>query len=175
MILLASLTLAVQVLAVPLPMETVRERLDTRSTPVGLWNVVVTGKPGESVSREAVVIAIAQWCRSNRSPMPLLLTKEQAWPIISRKAGGRWKTLQRLASLAGAGVAIASFPPAAAAGPLLELLSARAGTHIPGISALSAELPATITIPPSGGLTLSAWSAKMRQQPTPIGPFEVHQ
>jgi hypothetical protein len=172
-IVLASLALAVQVLAVPLPMETVRERIGTRSTPVGLWNVVVTGKAGEVVSREAVVMATAAFCRSEKAPMPLFLTKEQAWPIIVRKAGAKWKLLQRLASLAGAGVAIAAFPPAAAAGPVFELLSERAASHIPDISSLSAELPASIVIPASGGVTLPVWSARMRRQPVPLGPFEV--
>lgn len=175
MILLASLFLAVQVVAVPLPLEIVKQRLATSSTPVGLWNIAVTGVPGESVSREAVVIAIMQWCRANRAPMPLLLTKEQAWPIIVRRAGGRWKLIQRLIGYAAVGVAITAWPPAAAASPLMELLTQRAGEHIPDITALSAEIPDTITIPSSGGITLSAWSAKMRQSPVPIGPIEVTQ
>jgi hypothetical protein len=168
----AALAQEITVLAIPLPMETVRERLDTRATPVGLWNVFITGKAGTTVPRESLMIAVAEWCRVNKAPMPLLLTKEQAWPIIAKRAGGKWKLIQRIIGYAGVAAAIAAWPPAAAASPLLELVSARAGERIPDTSALLYEIPAAITIPASGGVTLSVWSSRMRNAHV-IGPITI--
>jgi hypothetical protein len=173
MILLASLALAVQVLAVPIPMEIARERINARSIPVAMWNISVSGAAGDVVTREQILMAMAEWCRANRAPMPLLLTKEQAWPIITRKAGGRWKLIHRLISYAGTGAALAGMPIGAAAGPTMELLTQRAGDHIPDVSALALEVPAVIMLPATGGVTICVWSAKMRHAPQIVGPLEV--
>jgi hypothetical protein len=165
----------VQLLAVPIPMETVRERLDIKRSPVGLWNFALSNDTDQpaTISREKLQILMATWCDDHGKPIPLLLTKEQAWPIITRKAGGRWKTVQRLVTYASLGVAISGVPIAAAAGPVLELVSGGAGQRIPDISALTAELPAVIVIPPHSGVTLSAWSSKMATRPQVIGPVLV--
>jgi hypothetical protein len=177
MTILVALFLAqgVQMLAIPIPMETVRERLDIKNSPVGLWNFPINNDTDQpvNVSREKLQILIASWCEAHKAPMPLLLTKEQAWPIIMRKAGGRWKTVQRIIAYAGVGAALSGVPVAAAAGPVLELISNRAGERIPDISALTAELPAVIVIPAHSGVTLSAWSSKMATRPTVIGPVLV--
>lgn len=165
----------VQLLAIPIPMETVRERLDIRKSPVGLWNFALSNDTDQpaTLSREKLLILIASWCEAHDKPMPLLLTAQQAWPIIMRKTGGKWKVVQRLITYAGVGAALSGFPPAAAVGPVLELISAGAAQRIPDISALTAELPAVITIPPRSGVTLSAWSSKMATRPQVIGPVLV--
>lgn len=176
MILLALFLAAdVQMLAIPIPMETVRERLDIRNSPVGLWNFPISNDTDQpaSVSREKLQILIAAWCEAHKAPMPLLLTKEQVWPIIMRKTGGRFKVIQRIISYAGVGVAMSGFAPAAAAGPVLDLISNRAGERIPDITALTAELPPVIVIPARSGITLSAWSSKMSTRPQVIGPVLV--
>jgi hypothetical protein len=176
MILIAVLFLAqVEMLAIPIPMETVRERLDIKRSPVGLWNFALSNDTDQpaTISREKLQILLATWCEAHKAPMPLLLTKEQAWPIIMRKAGGRWKTVQRIISYAGVGAALSGVPVAAAAGPVLELISNRAGERIPDITALTAELPPVIVIPAHSGITLSAWSSKMSTRPTVIGPVLV--
>lgn len=168
-------TATVQLLAIPIPMETVRERLDIKRSPVGLWNFAISNDTDQPaiVSREKLQILIASWCEAHKAPMPLILTKEQAWPIIARKSGGRWKTVQRLVTYASLGIAISGVPIAAAAGTVLELVSGGAGQRIPDISALTAELPAVITIPSRSGVTLSAWSSKMATRPQVIGPVLV--
>lgn len=160
------------VLAVPVPLEIARQRVDSRDLPAGLWNIPIVGRPGQTLTREQIQMAIAEWCAARKVAMPIFLTKEQIWPILTRKAGGRWKVIQKLIGYAGIGVGLVAFPPAAVASPVLELLGNRAGEHIPDISTLQAELPPTIIIPASGGITLTAWSAKIRN-PQPIGPLEV--
>jgi len=158
---------------VPLPLEVVRQRVGIRNPKFGLFNVHILNSSGVKVEipRERLMVLIAEWCAVNRAPMPPLLTREQVWPVLARQAGGRWPLIRRILGYAGAGMALSGVPAGAVAGPAFDLLSQGAGQRIPDISALSAELPATVVIPAGGGVTLMSWSARMSTQPRVIGPL----
>lgn len=165
----------VKVYAVPIPMSIVEDRLGIRKPNVGYWNIHLhNGTSREiKISGPEIVMAISEWAALLKQPQPLFLTKDQAWPIIARRSGSKWKHVVNAAGLAGVAVAIAGFSPAAAAQPVLSLLGAQAANQVPDISTVNAELPATISLPAGGGLTVSTWSAKMRSAPSPIGPIRV--
>lgn len=163
----------ISILAVPMPMEVVKERLATSRPPVGLWYFHLLNKSAkpESITREEILMRIAEWCETHKSPMPLILTKEVAAPILLRTRGGRLQLVSRLALYAGAGAAISGVPWAAAAGPVADLVSRSASARLPDISTLDVALPDSVTLAPGQGATLSAWSGKMRQAPKVLGPM----
>lgn len=162
-----------KVQATPFPLEVVRQRLAMRNPPAGLWSIALTCQPGTRVTRESIIMAITSECRTQRLPIPLFLPKEAVAPTLFRGRGGRLQLLKRIAMYAGSGAAIAGVPWLALAGPIADQIGRAAEARVPDLADLSMEIPAVLEIPASGGITIGAWSAKMRKSPDVIGPFAL--
>lgn len=166
MILLSALLLAqCQIMAAPIPMEVVRQRLEIKDPPVGIW--VITNTCPE-MSREQMNIEIASQAQREGKESPLfLVTATMVQDTLQRKSGGKWKTAGRAATYAAS--AIASYatkdPRLALGGLAFDFITRGSQARSPQLLDVPMEMPLVIK---QG--TLLVWSAKMRK-PQVIGPF----
>lgn len=160
-----------RVMATAVSTEVVRVRIGAKSTAVGAINVLITGTPGSKISGAAVQIAIAQ---AGGERAPQFLTAAQVGPVLMAQRGSRGAVARRILAYALMIGTSAAFPaisrqigPGGAVAvslvvPVAQEINRGLTDRIPSISDLNLEIPAQITIPEAGGVTIVAWSSLVK-------------
>jgi hypothetical protein len=153
----------------PEPMDIARKRLhSTSQLPLGLWRIVLHNSCPQNISIPKEQIEI-------QAPDVRFLSKEIALPILIDIAGGKWKQAAHYLMLAAAAapgfvsattISSRAVKMVAAGMTAIEILRKDLDAKTPDISALMIEIPATVTIPSNGGVTLNVWAAKMKNART---------
>lgn len=170
-------TQRVVLLVQPDLMEICKQRLHSGKLPLGCWTGTIKNYTDHQVTVFSQDIRMAV-------PEVDFLSKEKALPILLDHAGGWWKQVAHYAMIAGAlapgGIGAAQKISVHA----LKIIGGiMAGIEItrkdlegktPDLSALTIEVPASITIPAGGGASFDFWAAKMRNAHSYKVELEIH-